>query len=345
MIYYIIKRLLSIPILLLFLSALIFSLVIFLSPYERLAVFIPNPDAAIMALPLDDLIARYGLDKPFYVQYYNWLRELFHGNLGWSASAGMPVAEAISRYFPATTEMMLLSTLFIIPGGLLVGTYAAIRHGKLTDQVTRLGSIIGIGLPEFVFGLVALAIFYAWLGWFPPGRLSLWAQRIAYCSDFKCYTGMNLIDSVLNGRFDVLADVFRHLFLPALTYSAEPLSVMIRMMRSSVLETLGKDYVTTARAKGLPERLVIRKHACRNALLPVLTLGGGIIARMLGGAVVVEVVFDYPGMGRFLVAAALGLDFPAVLGISLLVGTIIILINLLIDFLYTVLNPIVIFTK
>jgi len=339
MVRYAIKRLLLIPVLLLVLSALIFSLVMFLSPYERLSVFIPNPDAAVAGVPFDELIERYGLDEPFYVQYYDWLRGVFHGNLGWSASARMPVSQALSRYFPATLELMLLSALLTFAGGIFLGTYAATHHDGLADQLARVGTSVGVSFPEFAFGLAALVIFYAWLGWFPPGRLSPWAKEVVHISEFNRYTGMNTLDAVLNGRLDILADSVRHLFLPALTYSIGLLSAVLRLMRSSLLETLGKDYVTTARAKGLRERVVIHKHARRNALLPVITLAGSIVARMLGGAVVVEVVFNYPGMGRFIVVAAQGLDFAAILGTSLLIGVFIIVVNLGIDFLYTILDP------
>ncbi len=339
MVRYVIKRLLLIPVLLLVLSALIFSLVMFLDPYERLSVFIPNPDAAVAGIPFDELIARYGLDKPFYIQYYDWLKGVFRGNLGWSASARMPVSQALSRYFPATLELMLLSGLLTFAGGIFLGTYAATHHNGLADQLARVGTSVGVSLPDFAFGLAALVIFYAWLGWFPPGRLSPWAKNIVHISEFNRYTGMNMLDAVLNGRLDIFVDSLRHLVLPALTYSIGLLSAVLRLMRSSLLETLGRDYVTTARAKGLRERIVIHKHARRNALLPVITLAGSIVARMLGGAVVVEVVFNYPGMGRFIVIAAQGLDFAAILGASLLMGMFIIVVNLIIDFLYMVLDP------
>lgn len=339
MVRYIMKRLLLMPVLLLVLSALIFSLVMFLNPYERLAVFVPNPDAGVAGIPFDEIVARYGLDKPFYVQYYDWLKGVFRGNLGWSASARMPVSQALSRYFPATLELMLLSALMTFAGGIWLGTYAATHHNSLADQLVRVGTSVGVSLPEFAFGLATMVIFYAWLGWFPPGRLSPWAKDIVYISEFNRYTGMITLDAVLNGRLDVLADSLRHLVLPALTYSIGLLSAVLRLMRSSLLETLGKDYVTTARAKGLREKIVIHKHARRNALLPVITLAGSIVARMFGGAAVVEVVFNYPGMGRFIVVAAQGLDFAAILGASLLIGIFIIILNLIIDFLYTVLDP------
>ena len=339
MVRYVLQRLLILPVIMFVLSGLIFSLVMFLPPADRLAVFIPNADAANANIPFAELISRYGLDKPFYVQYYNWLTDVVHGNLGWSPSARMPVEEAIARYFPATVELMLLGALIVFIGGIFLGTYSAVHHNQLFDQAARVATIIGVSLPEFVFGLALLVIFYAWLGWFPPGRLSSWAENVVYLSGFHRYTGMNLIDSLLNGRLDVFVDALRHLILPATAYSIGMLSTMLRMMRSSLLETLRKDYVTTARAKGLPERVVIKKHARRNALLPVVTLAGSIVAKMLGGAVIVETVFDYRGMGMFIVTAARGLDFSAILGVSLLIGIIIVLTNLIIDILYTVLDP------
>jgi peptide/nickel transport system permease protein len=150
---------------------------------------------------------------------------------------------------------------------------------------------------------------------------------------------MYSIDGMLNGRFDIAWDAFKHLLLPALAYSIGLLSTMLRMMRSSLLETLSKEYVMTARAKGLVERIVIRKHARRNALLPVVTLAGSIIARMLGGAVIVETVFNFRGMGMFIVNAAQGLDFPAILGASLVIGVFIIVTNMIVDLLYVTLDP------
>ncbi len=339
---YILKRLAILPVILLILSALIFSLVMFLNPYERLAVFIPNADAVGSSIPFDELVARYGLDKPFYVQYYEWLGRIAHGNLGWSPSARMPVAKAIARYFPATVELMLLGGVIIFFGGIFLGTYAATHHNQTSDQVARVGTIIGVSLPEFIFGLVLLVVLYAWLGWFPPGRLSSWAEDVVYLSGFRRYTGMNLLDSALNWRWDVFVDALRHLILPAIAYSIGMLSTVLRMMRSSLLETLQRDYVTTARAKGLLEKVVIKKHARRNALLPVVTLTGSIVAKMLGGAVIVETVFNYRGMGMFIVTAAQGLDFSAILGFALLVGLIIILTNLIVDILYTILDPTVI---
>lgn len=339
MLFYILKRLAFLPVILLLLSVLIFSLVMVLSPYERLAVFITDPESASANVSYEDLIIRYGLDKPFYVQYWNWLSGVLKGNLGWSPSARMPVSEALARNIPATLELMFLGVVIIFLGGISLGTYTAVRHNRVPDQVARVATIIGVSMPEFIFGLFLLVIFYSILGWFPPGRLSTWAEDIVYLSDFRRYTGMHTLDSLLNGRVDIFLDSLRHIILPAFAYSLGLLSTILRLMRSSLLETLSKEYVMTARAKGLKERLVIRKHARRNALLPIVTVAGSVIARMLGGAVIIETVFNYPGMGTFIVNAAQGLDFPAILGFSLVIGFVIILTNLLIDILYVILDP------
>ncbi len=339
---YLLKRLMLLPVILIFLSMLIFSLVMFLSPYERLAVFIPNADAVDSSIPFDELVEKYGLDKPFYEQYFDWLGKVLQGNLGWSPSARMPVGEALLRYFPATVELMLVGILLVFPGSIFLGTMSARRHNKLFDQISRVGTTIGVSLPEFIFGLLLMVFFYGVLGVLPPGRLSGWAEDIVYLGDFRRFTGFMLVDSLLNGNPGIFWDALKHLILPATAYSIGLLSVMQRVVRSSLLETLKKDYVTTARAKGLAESVVVNRHARRNSLLPVVTVSGGMIARMLGGTAIVETVFNYRGMGKFIVTAAQGLDFSAILGASLLIGIIIVLTNLVVDILYTILDPTVV---
>ncbi len=327
------------PVILLFLSMLIFSLVMFLSPYERLAVFIPNADAVGSSIPFDELVTKYGLDKPFYIQYWEWVQRVAHGNLGWSPSARMPVSDALKQYFPATVELMLVGGLIVFAGGIFLGTKSARNHNKFFDQASRVATTIGVSLPEFIFGLLLLVLFYGILGILPPGQMSAWAEDVVYLGSFKHYTGFLLLDSILNGELYIFWDVLKHLILPAAAYSIGLLSVMQRIVRSSLLETLKKDFVTTARAKGLAESVVIKKHARRNSLLPVVTVSGSMIAKMLGGAAIVETVFNYHGMGRFIVIAAQGLDFPAILGSSLLIGVIIVITNLVVDILYTILDP------
>ena len=339
MLGYIGRRLLMLPLMLLTLSFLIFSLIAFLRPIDRLAVFLPAMDTVRINIPIEELISRYELDKPMVVQYFKWLDNLVHGDMGWSAYARMPVTTAIARYFPATMELMLLGCLMVFPVAIYLGTRCATHHNRFFDQATRVATTVGISLPEFVFGLILLILFYVWLGWFPPGRLDIWAENVLAFTDYRQFTGMHLVDSLLNRRFDIFLNTLRHMFLPALAYSIGLIASTTRLLRSSLLETLHKEYVNTARAKGLAERVVVIKHARRNALLPVVTFGGSIVAKMLGGAVVVETVFNYRGMGLFMVGAAQSLDFASVIGISLAIGVLIILTNLFIDLLYTALDP------
>lgn len=295
--------------------------------------------AAVQEVSTEELITRYGLDESFHVQYFNWLKQVSRGELGWSYSAGMPVYRALAMRIPATIELLFLGQLFIIFGGLTLGTYAAVKQNGLIDNIIRFTTVLGISLPEFVLALVLLIIFYAYLDIFPPGRLSFFAQDVVSSPQFIRYTGMNLIDSLFNRRLDIFIDALRHIILPSLAYSLGTMAAAVRLMRSSLLEQMHKNYVYTARAKGLSEKVVINKHVRRNALLPFITHIGLQIPTMLGGAVIIETVFNYPGLGSFIVMAAYGLDIPSIIGASLAIGMIIILSNLVIDLLYKYINP------
>jgi len=338
MLVYVVKRLALLPVILGILSMVIFSFNLALSPYDRLAVFCSNPDV-IRNIDLEELVHRYGLDKPIFEQYWAWLKALLQGDLGWSQSARMPVSAALSKYISATIELMLFAIVWTIWGSIALGTYAGTHKERPLDQTLRVVSTVSLAIPEFILGLLFLVIFYVLLGWFPPGRLSLWAQNLVASNAFVIYTNFYTIDALLNGRLDVFLDAIRHIVLPSLTVAFGMWTTLFRLMRSSLLETIGEDYVLVARAKGLKEKVVINKHARRNALLPYITQAGTTIVRGLGGAVIVESVFNFKGMGMFLVTAATTLDFPAILGVSLVIGASIVLMNLIIDVLYTVLDP------
>ncbi len=223
--------------------------------------------------------------------------------------------------------------------GIYLGILAAVNHNKLIDQIARVFSIVGYSFPTFVFGLLVLMLFYAQLRWFPAGRLSDWANAILYTPAYHNYTGLVTIDALLNGRLDIFLDALRHLVLPVVTLSYVSWAVFLRITRSSMLETLHQDYVTTARAKGLAEKNVINKHARPNALIPVTTLAGLQVAGLLGGVVITETIFNYPGIGSAAAAAAAQLDVVTVLGLTLLTGMILIVANLIVDILYTFLDP------
>jgi len=198
---------------------------------------------------------------------------------------------------------------------------------------------VGWSIPTFVFGLIVLMIFYARLDWFPPERLSEWARRVVLSDEFVRYTQMNTVDALLNLRFDIFLDSTRHLILPVLTLAYLGWAQILRVTRSSMLDTLRQDYITTAKSKGLDDKVVVRKHALKNALIPVITIGGLTIIFLFNGVVITETVFNYPGMGSFMAEAALSLDVITVLGITLFSSIILVGGNLIVDVLYGVVDP------
>jgi peptide/nickel transport system permease protein len=334
---YIIRRLLILPLVMLGLSIMIFGMLMMLDQVERAALYItsiPKNPAAIQAI-----IQKYGLNQPVYIQYGRWLGNVLHGNLGWSKTAQMPVTQAILTYFPATLELALWSFTPIMVIGTWLGVQAALHHDSFIDQAARVFSIIGYSFPTFVFGLLVLMVFYANLQWFPPGRLSNWANAIVISSNWHAYTGMYTLDALLNQRYDIFFDALRHLFLPALTLSYVSWALLLRVARSSMLEVLQQDYVRTARAKGLKERWVINRHARPNAMIPVVTIGGLLLVGLLNGVVITETVFNFHGMGLFAANAALNFDAVSILGIALLAGGLLVIANLVVDLLYRFLDP------
>ena len=346
---YIVRRLLIMPVLLIGVTMLIFLMLSMLTPYERASLYvadIPKRQGAI-----EGIIEKYGLDDPIPVQYWNWMvgrkdpdtgeikGGVLRGSLGWSKVGKSSVAEVIGRRLPATAELALWAAIPLIGLSIWMGIQAAVYHNKLPDQILRVLAIIGWSIPTFVFGLLVLMFFYARLGWFPPGRLSDWALRIVQSAEFTRYTQMNSLDALLNLRFDIFLDSLKHLVLPVTTLSVVSWAFLLRVTRTSMLDTLREDYMTTARAKGLAEPKVIRRHAVPNALIPVITVGGLTLIGLFNGVVITETVFNYPGMGSFLAEAALALDVVSVLGITLFSSFILVFGNLVVDVLYGVVDP------
>jgi peptide/nickel transport system permease protein len=264
---------------------------------------------------------------------------ILRGDMGWSRVGSQPVIDLLKQRFPATLELALWTVAPIIVIGLWLGVQAAVNHNKPFDQIARVFAIFASSFPVFVFGLMVLMLFYANLGWFPPGRISDWARIVINSPEFRSYTNLITIDALLNGRFDIFIDALRHLILPILTLSYVNWATFLRVTRSSMLETLRQDYVTTARAKGVAERDVINKHARPNALIPVATLAGFQVVSLLGGVVITETVFNYPGIGSAAAAAAQQLDVVTVLGFALFNGFILILANIVVDIMYAVIDP------
>ena len=349
MLAYITRRLLILPVLIIGVTILVFALLSLLTPYERVALYVQ--DTPKRQGGIDELIVKYGLDDPIPVQYWRWMvgqRDpdtgevkggILRGDLGFSQVGRSAVAEVVARRLPATAELALWSAVPMIGIGIWLGVLSAIHHNKLLDQVLRVFSITGWSIPTFVFGLLMLMIFYARLGWFAPDRLSDWASRIVQSDAFQRYTQINTLDALLNLRLDIFWDALKHLVMPVVTLSYLNWAFMLRVTRSSMLDTLRQDYLTTARAKGLAESAVIRRHALPNGLIPVVTVGGLTLIGLLNGVVITETVFNYPGMGSFMAQAASSLDVVSVLGVTLLSSVILVFGNLIVDVLYGFIDP------
>lgn len=340
MLSYIIRRLLILPFILLGVTFLIFCLFSLLSPVERLATYVNNPSVLKNPQAMQNLIQKYHLDDPFPAGYLYWIKSLLKLDFGWSPTANQPVWDAIMQRLPATMELVFFSIVPVILVGIWLGIISAVHHNDPLDQFIRVTAIIGWSLPTFIFGLLVLFIFYGILGWLPPGRLSTWAQYIVYTGDtFKHYTNFITIDSILNGRYDIFWDALKHLIGPILTLSYISWAYLLRITRSSMLDTLRKDYIRTARSKGVDEKTVIYMHARKNALIPVVTVAGMMIINMLGGVVITETVFTYPGLGYWAASSAQQLDYGSVIGFALLFAFIMVVGNLIVDVSYALIDP------
>ena len=336
MLKFCLKRLAFLPLVMFGVTFLLFFCLQFLSPEMRASLYIKDPRQLSQ---LDAVIEKYGLRKPMPVQYAIWLKQVVRGDLGYSETAKMPVAEAIRAFFPATFELTLLTFFPILIVGVFFGVLSAVYKDRLVDHITRFVAITGYSLPSFVLGLVLLMVFYGRLHWFPPGRYTLETDMLVHLDSFRHYTGLLTLDCLLNREGGAFVDVVKHMILPACTLLYISVALLLRITRSSMLEELSKDYVRTARAKGLPERVVIRKHALANALIPVVTLSSLLFIGLLGGVVITETVFDFPGIGRWGVQAAQQLDVPGVLGSTMLAAFLFVMANLISDMLYAVVDP------
>lgn len=276
-----------------------------------------------------------GLDQPLPVQFFNYVGKVFTGDLGQSVSTGRPVAEDISRFFPATLEMATLGIIIGVVIGVPLGVIAASRQGSVVDQIIRVVGLLGYSMPAFWLGLVGLALFYARLHWVGgPGRLDIFYDGLV-----DPVTGLILIDSLLQGEIDIFWNAINHLILPASVLGFFSLAYIARMTRSFMLDQLSQEFVTTARVKGLPERIVIWRHAFNPIRVPLITVIGLSYAGLLEGSVMIETVFSWPGIGNYLTTALLNADMNAVLGSTLVIGAVFIFINKVSDVLYRVLDP------
>ncbi|MGI9147128.1 MAG: ABC transporter permease [Chloroflexota bacterium] len=283
---------------------------------------------------LEQLRREFQLDQPLPVQLWAYVGNLAHGNMGVSYSTKRPVLDSLMERFPATVELTLASLLFAFAGALPLGVISAVRRNSTIDQVVRVVSVGGLSMPVFWSGLMLIWLLYAKLGWLPgAGRLG------TYTPPPPTITGMYTLDSLLSGEWGTFVETMRYLLLPAVVLGYAYMATLARLIRSSMLEVLSQDYIRTARSKGLTNQAVIVRHALRNALIPVSTLAGLAFAALLGGAVLTETIFSWPGVGKYVVDAALYLDYPVIMGFTLLIAIVYMVVNLLVDLLYSWLNP------
>jgi len=340
---YVLRRLLVIPVIILLVTLILFSLLWQLPIELRARIYVPHTNRFLLpdeeAALVERAIRIHGLDKPWPVQYANWLRLLVTGNWGYSPVWQQPVLEGLLQRVPATAELLLVSMVPCVALALALGSLAARYRARFPDHLIRATAFVSWAFPSFILGLILMNVFYAWLGWFPPGRLSVSASAILHSEQFHTYTGMYTVDALLNLDPRMFWDALRHLFLPALSLGLAEWALLTRIMRSSMLDVLRQDFVTTARSKGVPEGRVFGLHVRKNALLPVISTGGTAVSMLMGGVVVIESVFNINGVGRAAADAMLGADIPVAVGFSIFTCGVTVLASLAADMLYAFADP------
>jgi ABC-type dipeptide/oligopeptide/nickel transport system permease component len=325
---FILRRLMLLPFLVIAATLIVFVLMrVGSSP---VAVYL---EPGMTPAEVQQLVDRFNLDDPLPVQYVSWLWGVLRGELGWSGVASAPVARVFPSKLAATAELSLTAGAVAVALGISMGTFAARRRDKLADQVTRVLAISGASMPTFWFGIVILIIFWAGWGLFPIGRSdpATWA-RIPHP------TGLYTLDAILAGDAAAFLDALWHLVLPSVVLGYSTTAIIARMMRSSLVEELQQDYVDAARAKGLPENFVVRRHARRNALMPTITVIGLTFGILIEGTVVVEIIFLWPGLGRWLSDAVLQGDQATTLAYVLFTSVVFLFLNLIVDVAYAYLD-------
>ncbi len=326
------------------------TLIIFL--FQRL---IPGDPAVAMLgeHASEENVARireqFGLDKPLFLnrdalvegdlagffdsQYVRYFDRLLHFDLGDSIHRRIPVVDTIKERFPATIELALVAMLIALIVGIPIGILSAARRNSLLDGVTRIGSLIGVSIPIFWLGIMEIMFFSVMLKWLPSGG------RLSPGMTIEPVTSLLLLDALITGNGPGFWDALKHIIMPAIALATIPTAIITRMTRSSMLDVLQEDYIRTASAKGLGERVVLFRHALKNAFLPVITIIGIQIGSLLAGGVLTETIFSWPGIGKWVYDSILGRDYPIVQGVTLLIAIVFLLVNLLVDISYAILDP------
>ncbi|HYB70505.1 MAG TPA: ABC transporter permease [Candidatus Bathyarchaeia archaeon] len=338
---YVVKRLAYLGLVLLGVSVVVFFLLRGMPGVDPLAAYI-TPGLPISQEALSALRRELRLDEPLPVQYVYYVGGLLRGDWGYSRTAAQPVLDALLGRLPATIELAVFAVLLSTGFGVPAGVVAALRKDRTPDVAVRVLSITGISFPVFWLGIILQLVFFYYLGQLGlptlPSRGRV-GDLVALQYPVAPLSGFYLVDSLIRGNLPFFGSAVRHLVLPALTLSLISLASIVRIMRASMLEVLRQDYILLARSKGLPARVVIVRHALRNAITPVLTTAGTTLGILLGGAVVVETVFSWPGIGRLAAQGILNNDSVLVVGFTLFVATMMVLVNLVVDLLYAVVDP------
>ena len=302
---------------------------------------------------MEALREQMGLNEPLVIQYVHYMGDLLRGDLGRSIQTNRPVLEEIATRFPATFELALGAMAFATFFGVLFGIIAAYRHNSVVDMGIMLIALIGVSMPIFWLGLIFMYVFGFKLQWLPPsGRLTVGIELLTmpqawgmgeteggWSAFLDFMSGFYVLDALLTANWTALWDVVKHLIMPSVALGSIPMAIIARMTRSSLLEVLSEDYIRTARAKGLKERAVLAAHAMRNALLPIITVVGLQMGFLLGGAILTETIFSWPGLGRLVVNRILSRDYPAVQGSVIVIAMVFVLVNLVVDISYAYLDP------
>jgi len=341
---YLLGRLIAIPITLLIITMVLYGIIMLAPPDERAALYLPprlpsHLTATQIAFELEQIAAEHGMNDPYLVQYGNWLGEWLGGYWGWSPTLRSDVLPVLLSRTAVTLELTFYSLLVFIPLGLLSGVVAGWRPSSRTDALFRFSAFVGTSIPPFILGLFLLSIFYVGLRWFPPGRSSITGLTFS-TSTFKAYTGFLTVDGVLNGRFDVTFNAFRHLVLPVFTLSLFHWATLGRITRTLTVEEKDKDYVLLARSRGLKQRSIVWRHTFRNTVSPALTSTALSAASIVTGVYVIEVIFGLKGLSELIVGGMSGApDAPLALAFAVYSVLLVIPIMVTLDIIKALVDP------
>jgi peptide/nickel transport system permease protein len=301
-------------------------------------VFASDPTSIILGQhATTEQIARLreelGLNQPLYVQYFDFLKGILHGDLGNSLITKTSVTQELIARFPATIELALVAIILASIFGITIGVISAVKQNTIIDYVAMVVSLLGVSMPIFWLGLMLIVLFSVNLGILPPaGRIQIGMEPVHI-------TGLYLLDSLISGDMEAFKSSFSHIILPSIALASYSTAIIARMTRSTMLEVIRQDYIRTARAKGVFENVIILGHALRNALIPIITVIGLQLGSLLGGAVLTETVFAWPGVGSYTIDSILKSDYPVVQGAVMMLAVIFVLVNLVVDLLYSQLDP------